>query len=954
MRGKTLQFVLAIVLFTPIFTAAAGQSITLDPKFTGGTFEGIGALSAGASSRLLIDYPEPQRSEILDFLFKPKYGAGLQHLKVEIGGDVDSTDGTEPSIARTREEFANPKPEYFSRGYEWWLMKEAKKRNPKIVLRHFAVGRAGLDRRGQILLPGQRRFHRRVYPGAKKYHDLDISYCGCWNEKPYNTQWLKLLRKTLDKNRLTHVKIVAADEINQWTIADKMAKDAALREAIQVIGTHYPHFQSTPTARGLGKPVWANEEGPWSGGWAAAAGQCAGLAQAYNRNYVIGRMTKSIVWSPITAYYDILPLPGSGLMKANQPWSGHYEVQPAIWITAHTTQFIEPGWKYLGGSACGLLPGGGSHVAAISPDGKGLSLVIETMGAKEPQRLSFKLAGGLSFQKLHAWRSNAKEQFVRIADVSVSEGPFALDAEPNSIYSLTTTDGQQKGVTTIPKPRPMPIIYKEDFDGYAVGATPKYLSDFFGAFEVAEKNGGGKCLKQVITRRGIEWCGDSEPVTIVGSSSWRDYEVACDVCCDFRQCARIYGRIVSIPYGKQPPIGYGLQTQAGGAWRLAAAGKNLLEGKATLRSGAWHRFGLRMIADRLTVKIDGKEAGSTTDVTYSHGLAGIGCAFEQVKFDNFAIEGSSKAADPAADGYRELVRQPDAVTVVSETGAVNLKSDGDTWSGEGVRVGIAVRADGLHVSLAAPEAAVKQLRLHWLGVPEAGGWKYLGDAWERSYGELEWRGLDANRPMPWYFLASNGQRTHAYGVMTLPAALCCWKLDERGLTLSADVRCGGKGVQLGKRTLQVCTIVSRRGRTGETPFAATRAFCRLLCPHRACPNSRCTGSTTGTAITERSAPTACATMRPLSRACHRLAATAPTWSLTTVGKTTTAAPRACGLAATSTFPTWRRWRRTSPRLGQSPASGCACSLRNRASRTIGGSHGTAPISIHRSRQCASM
>ena len=86
------------------------------------------------SGRLLIDYPEPARSEILDFLFKPNYGAALHHLKVEIGGDVNSTDGTEPSYARTREEFNHPKPEYFNRGYEWWLMREAKKRNPRIYI----------------------------------------------------------------------------------------------------------------------------------------------------------------------------------------------------------------------------------------------------------------------------------------------------------------------------------------------------------------------------------------------------------------------------------------------------------------------------------------------------------------------------------------------------------------------------------------------------------------------------------------------------------------------------------------------------------------------------------------------------------------------------------------------------------------------------------------------------
>ena len=33
----------------------------------------------------------------------------------------------------------------------------------------------------------------------------------------------------------------------------------------------------------------------------------AGLAQAYNRNYVMGKMTTTIIWSPITRYYDILP-----------------------------------------------------------------------------------------------------------------------------------------------------------------------------------------------------------------------------------------------------------------------------------------------------------------------------------------------------------------------------------------------------------------------------------------------------------------------------------------------------------------------------------------------------------------------------------------------------------------------------------------------------------------------
>ena len=52
-------------------------------------YRGHGGLSAGASSRLLMDYRDPQRSEILDVLFKPGYGASVHMLKIEIGASHD-------------------------------------------------------------------------------------------------------------------------------------------------------------------------------------------------------------------------------------------------------------------------------------------------------------------------------------------------------------------------------------------------------------------------------------------------------------------------------------------------------------------------------------------------------------------------------------------------------------------------------------------------------------------------------------------------------------------------------------------------------------------------------------------------------------------------------------------------------------------------------------------------
>jgi hypothetical protein len=72
----------------PAPAAPSGGVIVLDGSAASREFDGHGGLSAGASSRLLLDYPEPQRSDILDLLFTPGVGAGLQVVKVEIGGDT--------------------------------------------------------------------------------------------------------------------------------------------------------------------------------------------------------------------------------------------------------------------------------------------------------------------------------------------------------------------------------------------------------------------------------------------------------------------------------------------------------------------------------------------------------------------------------------------------------------------------------------------------------------------------------------------------------------------------------------------------------------------------------------------------------------------------------------------------------------------------------------------------
>lgn len=626
------------------------KSVVIDGQSAGRIFDGIGAVSAGASSRLLIDYPEPERSQILDYLFKPDYGASLQHLKVEIGADVNSTDGSEPSYART------PTDRNFTRGYEWWLMAEARKRNPKIVLDSLAWGAPGWL--GKFYSHGTAEYMAGFLLGAEKAHGLNIAYIGDWNERPFDAAYVKTLRRVLDQHGLK-TKIVCCDEYSgegggQWKILDAMEDDPALKAAVAVVSVHYPRVKGKVTtpldAFKIGKPLWSSEDQPASSAvtihsrdWKTGGRE---LAQLYNDNYLKGGFTATEIWSPVTSYYDILAAPHSGLMYANTPWSGNYRVQGAIWATAHTTQFTEPGWQYLY-SSCGYLPEKGDYVALKSPNGKDWSVILQTIGAKHPQQVDFKITGGLKAGTIHIWETNDTKIFDHVADVPAKDGQFSYNFDPDSLYSLTTTTGQHKGDAQPPPPAPFPFPWHEDFEKTRLDGTPAYLSDQDGAFEVracaARK---GQCLEQVITTKPIPWGPLPDPWTLAGNEQWTNYSLSSDVLLMGKGDATLLGRIDSADVFKDKdalyPSGYIFKITSGGKWLLlsAAYGKptvTLAQGSFRERSGTWHHLELTFHGSRVTALMDGNALASIEDSRHTHGMIGIGTAWNHAQFDNVSV-----------------------------------------------------------------------------------------------------------------------------------------------------------------------------------------------------------------------------------------------------------------------------------------------------------------------------
>ena len=174
---------------------------------------------------------------------------------------------------------------------------------------------------------------------------------------------------------------------------------------------------------------------------------------------------------------------------------------------------------------------------------------------------------------------------------------------------------------------------------------------------------------------------------------------------------------------------------------------------------------------------------------------------------------------------------PDLVSVYvdGDSAPLNLTRSGERWQAADVEITTARSAENqIAVAISAPKSKPARVRLRW-HTSFADGSRFLGDQWERSYGDLEWRGIAGERLMPWYFLTSRGAVTGGYGVKTGASAICCWQADDGGITLWLDVSNGGGGVELGSRRLEAATVVHRPGKPGESPMEAARGFCRTMC-----------------------------------------------------------------------------------------------------------------------------
>lgn len=164
----------------------------------------------------------------------------------------------------------------------------------------------------------------------------------------------------------------------------------------------------------------------------------------------------------------------------------------------------------------------------------------------------------------------------------------------------------------------------------------------------------------------------------------------------------------------------------------------------------------------------------------------------------------------------------------------------DDWSCPIADVQLRSAPDGMAVLIAAPRAGLDRVALRW-AAPVHPDSMILGDAWERSYGDLGWQHIRPERVLPWYWLAhAPGHPTVGAGVRVRAGSMCSWSVDGDGVTLWLDLRSGAQPVVLGERVLHAATVVSLRSEASV--FQAERELCAALCSDAQTPREPLVGA----------------------------------------------------------------------------------------------------------------
>ncbi|MDE5742311.1 MAG: glycosyl hydrolase family 59 [Oscillospiraceae bacterium] len=673
-------------------------NITIDGRTvnndSGTVYRGLGTVTGNNSSRLLMDYKVKNPKaywEIMNLLFKPDYGAGLTHVKLEFGADINSSSGTEPSIMRYADEKAD-----VTRGAGFMFAADALTINPEITVDLLRWGEPAwvaeeFKKSQEQGFDARYKWYKSALDAAYETYGIKFTHVSPDSNETgtIDTEWLiyfseRLKAETNCRYDYSDIKIVASDEVGTWQIADEMMKNERLRNAVDILGEHYNTHASENALllnKKYGKEIWytegiassniarlaVNNDGVGIIGTNGALDVCNRIINGYYN----GRMTMYEYQPSAAAYYSGVSYFPKGLLTANTPWSGFYDVDSGVWLSAHFTRFIKNGWRFVDSGCFGdgkenhfISETTNNYMTVTDPDTGDYTIII-CNDSPETRCYNFSFENmAKASSPVDIWETRGpdkgqdfKANYLKYLGTFFPEklnGKFNLYTEvsPYSLVTITTVDKKSCEPIFICGQRdvPLDVNYSDDFDYSDIflgarGNAPLYTTDYGGAFEIGTVD-GEKVLMQMIGKdiKPVNWRfrGTPNPITTLGDDRWCNYsaeiEFRLESPAEDNYAALGVRYLTSDLASETAENGYAVTVFTNGKWELRKNGSAVISGTLNgFDSTAWHSIRLTAAERNITAEIDGKIAAEFTDKeAYPHsGRVSIGSGLYKNIFRKF-------------------------------------------------------------------------------------------------------------------------------------------------------------------------------------------------------------------------------------------------------------------------------------------------------------------------------
>eukprot|EP01084_Bolivina_argentea_P015131 28298_1 len=649
--------------------ASSANIIPININNLGLMYDGLGGLDAVGGARLLFEYPEPTRTQILDLLFTPNYGANWQILKSEINGDCDSSYGAGSSFLHTRND---NNPNQWNRGTHHWMLQEAMKRNPNIVLYALSWGVPYWVGNQTYLSQDGVNYHINWLLGMIEHYNASYDYIGIWNEESYTKDYIIELKNTIKSTNGLNTLVVASDN-KPDPIIDDMYSNSTIRNSVDVIGVHSNGFSTPPNhlntmINKYGKKFWNSENNMLDGPYPKWNNYAIPWVRTQIANYINSNGTATILCPFSHSWTLNYGRSNHGHSTFIEPWSGYYKLGAPFWTQAHITQFTQPGFYFLANPGSNKISSNIYYATYVDIDEnknvKDFSIVITNEDSKA-YNLTFELQKGFSVyvnKDLQQWKTIEYDWFSKQDTITVnsSNNQFIVNIPKMSIITISTITTAQHKVYPVPNRFQFPIPFIATFDDQKLGEPGKRLSDLYGAFDVNIDpiNSNNYVLKQAVPINPGKnaWGHRQNPLpftTFPSGTNWANYNISARVLCENnKDTIMLCGRI---PMWE--PSGYELNYALGvclwlefgtGKWKLE---ENTMKGQTTLievkNSSAgvinkWSFMSLGFDDGKVQAIID-NQISIEYNIQLLTGVSGIGNRYYNIAYyDNITLQLNNK------------------------------------------------------------------------------------------------------------------------------------------------------------------------------------------------------------------------------------------------------------------------------------------------------------------------